>query len=69
MHWMHRGIVATSRNSSSAPPARGSSPVRAVQTKTAEEKRAESKRRFQAEREHLKKSPAHRKLLLELAKR
>lgn len=36
---------------------------------TAEEKRAESKRRFNAEREYLAKSSAHHKLLIELAKR
>jgi hypothetical protein len=34
-----------------------------------EEKRAESKRRFKAARERLLASPAHRKLLIELAKR
>ena len=60
------------RRNSSAPrldPVAPPSEKTPVSSMTAEEKHAESKRRFQAEREHLKRSPAHRKLLLELAKR
>ena len=67
MRDVKKATVTTRRNSSASKLAQDTVPVEAARSET--DKRAEQKRRFGAELEHLRKSPAHPKLLIELAKR